>query len=75
MLLVFNNDAPGMIGMVGTLLGKHKVNIADMSVGRLSRSGGAVMVVNCDTPVPRSVVDELMQQENINNVRYAVLPA
>lgn len=75
MLLVFNNDAPGMIGLVGTLLGKHGVNIADMSVGRLTRSGGAVMMVNCDTAVPRAVVDEIAAQDDINSVRYAVLPS
>jgi D-3-phosphoglycerate dehydrogenase / 2-oxoglutarate reductase len=74
MLLVFNDDAPGMIGMVGTLLGKHGINIADMTVGRLDREGAAVMVVNCDTPVSRALVDDLTSRPNINNVRYAVLP-
>jgi D-3-phosphoglycerate dehydrogenase / 2-oxoglutarate reductase len=75
MLLVFNNDAPGMIGLVGTLLGKHRINIADMGVGRIGEEGQAVMMVNCDTPVSRAVLDELAMQENINTVRYAVLPS
>ncbi|MAF09902.1 phosphoglycerate dehydrogenase [Candidatus Poribacteria bacterium] len=74
MLLVFNNDAPGMIGRVGTLLGKHQINIADMGVGRVGHEGRAVMMVSCDAPVARAVLDEIATQEGIITVRYAVLP-
>jgi len=39
MLVLANQDRPGMIGQVGQLLGKHKINIADMRVGRRSSKG------------------------------------
>ena len=48
-LLVINNeDQPGVIGEVGTILGRHRINIASFSLGR-GRSGQAIGVVNLDT--------------------------
>ena len=45
MLVVTNDDRPGVIGTVGTLLGNAGVNIADMDVGRVDGSGTAVMLI------------------------------
>ena len=44
MLMVTNDDRPGVIGTVGTLLGNAGVNIADMDVGR-AEAGSAVMLI------------------------------
>jgi D-3-phosphoglycerate dehydrogenase len=60
-----NQDVPGVIGKVGTILGKHDINIANFSLGR--RSGQpepgkgleAVAVVQVDGTVPEAVVSEL----------------
>ena len=60
-----NQDVPGVIGKVGTILGKNGINIANFSLGR--RSGGsqagtaqeAIAVVHVDGSVPESVVSEL----------------
>ena len=46
MLIVTNDDQPGVIGDVGTILGRHRVNIANFALGR--HAGGAVGVVNVD---------------------------
>ena len=46
MLIVTNDDQPGVIGEVGTILGRHKVNIANFALGR--GDGGAIGVVNVD---------------------------
>ena len=46
MLIIANDDQPGVIGEVGTILGRHKVNIANFALGRNDR--GAVGVVNVD---------------------------
>jgi len=46
MLIIANDDQPGVIGEVGTILGRHKVNIANFALGR--HGGGAVGVVNVD---------------------------
>jgi D-3-phosphoglycerate dehydrogenase len=48
LLLISNNDQPGVIGEVGTILGRHGVNIANFALGR--GAGGAVGVVNVDDP-------------------------
>jgi D-3-phosphoglycerate dehydrogenase len=48
LLLISNNDQPGVIGEVGTILGKQGVNIANFALGR--GPGGAVGVVNLDAP-------------------------
>src|SRR2546430_1091885 len=59
-----NRDVPGVIGKVGTILGKHKINIADFSVGRRmsnesSKSRDAIAVVHIDGRVPENVLAEL----------------
>jgi D-3-phosphoglycerate dehydrogenase len=46
MLIVLNDDQPGVIGEVGTILGRHGVNIANFALGR--GEGGAIGVVNVD---------------------------
>ena len=47
MLIICNDDQPGVIGEVGTILGTHKVNIANFALGR-NDTGGAVGIVNVD---------------------------
>jgi D-3-phosphoglycerate dehydrogenase / 2-oxoglutarate reductase len=60
-----NRDVPGVIGRIGTILGKHKINIADFSLGRRvgnSQTGGsrqAIAVVHVDSRVPEPVLAEL----------------
>lgn len=50
MLFIWNEDPPGMIGAVGTILGGHSVNIANMHVGRRNMGGSAMMVRTLDVP-------------------------
>jgi D-3-phosphoglycerate dehydrogenase len=65
-LLIFSNlDVPGVIGTIGTLLGRNKVNIAGMQLGRERPGGRAVSVVNVDAPVPPHVMDEIRSLPNI----------
>src|SRR5439155_24693423 len=59
-----NRDVPGVIGKVGTILGKHKMNIADFSLGlRMSnesiKSSDAIAVVHSDGRVPENGLAEL----------------
>src|SRR5262245_34176512 len=46
MLIIANDDQPGVIGEVGTILGRHRVNIANFALGR--DGSGAIGVVNVD---------------------------
>ena len=65
-LLIFSNlDVPGVIGTIGTLLGKHQVNIAGMQLGRERPGGRALSVVNVDSPVPAHVMEEIRRLPNI----------
>ncbi|MGH9508594.1 MAG: ACT domain-containing protein, partial [Terriglobales bacterium] len=63
-----NKDVPGVIGRVGTILGQHRINIANFSLGR--RESGkppveAIAVVHVDGAVPSRVLEELKQIEAV----------
>ncbi|MGD0907563.1 MAG: phosphoglycerate dehydrogenase [Candidatus Acidiferrales bacterium] len=59
LLLFRNEDVPGVIGKVGTVLGKHHVNIANFALGRLQDSTEAIGIVNVDHKVPAEALAEL----------------
>jgi len=74
MVLIFNNDEPGVIGLVGTTFGNHGINIADMTLSRQVRT--ALMVLKIDTPVPQEVLDELKAKKpQILKVLSVTLPS
>jgi D-3-phosphoglycerate dehydrogenase len=68
MLVVRNDDRPGMIGVVGTALGEAGINIADMDVGRTPMPGSAIMVLATTAPVPWSLIDQLRGTPGIISV-------
>jgi D-3-phosphoglycerate dehydrogenase len=68
MLVVRNDDRPGVIGLVGTLLGAHNVNIADMDVGRALTPGTALMVIATTAEASDAVLDELRAKPGIIEV-------
>ncbi len=65
MLIINNIDKPGMVGKVGTFLGKHDINIAAMDVGRVKIGEKAVMVLNVDSEIPEKTVKEITKMEGI----------
>jgi len=65
MLVVRNDDRPGMIGRVGVTLGDAGVNIADMALGRGETGEHALMVLSTDSPVAPEVVERLRDQDGI----------
>jgi D-3-phosphoglycerate dehydrogenase len=73
LLLLNNRDRPGIVGYIGTLMGKHGVNIANMSLSRDSAGGQALTVLNVDTVPPQAVLDELQKDPDISNVRVVKL--
>jgi D-3-phosphoglycerate dehydrogenase len=68
MVMITNDDRPGVIGTVGTLLGTAGVNIADMDVGRSDTHGLAVMLIAPTSAVPTGVLDELRAAPGIVSV-------
>lgn len=68
MLIVRNDDRPGVIGRVGTVLGDAGVNIDNMDVGKTPQTGSALMVIATATPTPAEVVSQLRQVPGIVEV-------
>src|SRR6266542_788264 len=58
-LVLSYEDRPGMVGKIGSILGRHNVNIASMHVGRRTRRGRAIVVLLLDEDVPPEVMDEV----------------
>jgi D-3-phosphoglycerate dehydrogenase len=73
LLLLNNKDRPGMVGHLGTLLGKHKVNIANMSLTRDTAGGLALTVFNLDSAPPAAMLEELQKDADISNVKVVQL--
>jgi D-3-phosphoglycerate dehydrogenase len=59
-LLFMNNDQPGVIGEIGTILGKHGINIANFALGR--NDSGAVAAVNVDEAANQRIGDAVMKE-------------
>jgi D-3-phosphoglycerate dehydrogenase len=72
-LLLKNKDRPGIVGYLGTLLAKHKVNIASMSLSRDTVGGYALTVLNLDSIPPAQVLEELRKDADISNVEVVKL--
>ncbi len=68
MLLISNDDRPGVIGAVGTILGDAAVNIADMDVGRVERPGSAVMLIATGSEVDPAILDALRAAPGVSSV-------
>ncbi|HIH61712.1 MAG TPA: ACT domain-containing protein, partial [Methanobacteriales archaeon] len=68
MLIAKYKDLPGTIGAIGTKLGEHNINIAIMQVGRKEVGGEAVMVLKVDQEVPATVLDEIKELENVDDI-------
>ncbi len=69
MLVVSNKDVPGVVGSIGTLLGNHGINIAEMSFGRDKKSGQAISLLNVDSEIPPKVINKLKRAKNVNDAK------
>jgi D-3-phosphoglycerate dehydrogenase len=75
-LLIFSHqDVPGIIGNIGTIFGRHGVNIASMTVGREKAGGRAIAVLNIDSEPPAAAVNEVLQHGKIESASVVKLPA
>jgi len=73
LLFMYNNDKPGVIGNIGALLGKNKINIARMHFGRETAGGKAISVVSIDTHASPQIIDEIKKLPNILSVKQISL--
>lgn len=68
LLLIFNEDKPGAIGSIGTVLGRHNINIARMHVGREEDGERNVIFLDTDTPAPPETLEELRALPQVKSV-------
>jgi len=73
MLVARNEDVPGVIGFIGSVLGNHGVNIAGMFNGRETIGGEALSVYTLDDPVSDEVLAALNDDERLIETRYISL--
>jgi D-3-phosphoglycerate dehydrogenase len=74
LLLFTHHDVPGLIGYIGTIFGKHKVNIAQMTVGRQVPGGEAIAVLNLDSDPPEEALKEVRSHPQISSLCVVKLP-
>jgi D-3-phosphoglycerate dehydrogenase len=70
LLMIRNEDTPGIVGRVGTILGAQGVNIARMGLGRKPGSGRAIMLIEVDSEVPPALLAELAKAPGIREARF-----
>ena len=67
-------DRPGIIGVVGTILGEHKINVATMDVGRKVAEREALMCLTVDSEVPPHVLEHIAATIEARRLRAFSLP-
>jgi D-3-phosphoglycerate dehydrogenase len=67
-LVIFNDDKPGVIGAVGTVCGKHDINICTMGVGQKPEEQKAVLAVSLDKEPDEKAIEELGKLDFVNEI-------
>ncbi len=73
MVIAHNLDKPGIIGALGTILGKNAINIAGMTFGREAPGAKAITVINVDSPVSAEIIEQIKKSPNILSARLIKL--
>ncbi|MEE1877298.1 phosphoglycerate dehydrogenase [Altererythrobacter litoralis] len=69
MLYIVNEDAPGFIGRIGTLLGQAGINIGTFHLGRRQAGGEAVLLLSVDQPINEELVQQAAKIEGVKMVK------
>jgi D-3-phosphoglycerate dehydrogenase / 2-oxoglutarate reductase len=73
LLLLENHDVPGIVGQIGTVLGQHSVNIANMSLSRDQRGGEVLTVLNLDSAPDSTILESILTNPNIKSAKVVKL--
>ena len=68
MMYIVNEDAPGFIGRIGTLLGENGINIGTFNLGRREAGGEAVLLLSVDSAVPPAVLEQARSLPGVKKV-------
>jgi D-3-phosphoglycerate dehydrogenase len=69
MLYIVNEDAPGFIGRIGSLLGEAGINIGTFHLGRRDAGGEAVVLLSVDQAIPQDLVDQACKLQGVKTVK------
>lgn len=69
LLICYNEDKPGIMGHIGTILGKNGVNIASMTLGRDRKGGRAITVLNLDQGIDSKILKQIEEFPAIHSVK------
>ncbi|UCI20614.1 phosphoglycerate dehydrogenase [Mesorhizobium sp. B2-1-8] len=69
MLYTTNADAPGIIGLLGTVCGENGVNIANFQLGRNRPGGDAIALLYLDAPFPEKVLEQVRGHKSIDSAK------
>ncbi len=73
LLVLENDDTPGIVGMVGTVLAKYKLNISNMSLSRNTIGGVALNICGLDSEPSKEAVEEIASYETISEIKVVNL--
>ena len=73
LLVIANHDEFGIVGQIGSIIGKHKVNIAGMSLSRNEVGGVALNIASLDTPLSDEAMKEILSIEAIKQAKVVNL--
>jgi D-3-phosphoglycerate dehydrogenase len=74
LLIISNEDVPGVVGVVGTLLGERKINIGQLRLGRIKDAKTALMVVTVDNDVDAEAMAALRKLPHVLSAKLAAIP-
>lgn len=74
-LIHWHDDRPGIIGAIGTILGRNGINIAGLNLGRKARGERAMAAVSVDDEVPAPVLQEIRNMDSIHDIKLVDLGA
>lgn len=69
MLYIVNEDEPGFIGRIGSLLGESGINIGNFNLGRRQGSGEAILLLSVDQPITIDIVDRACELQGVKLVK------
>lgn len=72
-LVLHNRDVPGVVGRLGTFLGKHGINIAGLVLGRMSAGGEAISFFHVDSALDSDQLEELRNLQDITGAQMVKL--
>lgn len=69
MIVIYNVDKPGIVGQIGSILGRNHINIAGMTFGRVKQGGRAMTVLNVDSAMSANVLGMIKRAKHIKDVK------